>query len=149
MSHHLSSGSPSSPPPLPNPSLQSNSSKDLPVFLLLPTLAEHTRLPPRLTAFQQFFRTHTHPQPLCCLFHCCLCRIGPHPLPLLYHPHSLSHLLPYNDITFVLTGLLSKCPREKGKHAHCLVETTGIPNSSNWRVRACIWITRRCPRPEH
>ena len=45
------------------------------------------------------------------------------------------------DITFVLTGLLSELPREKGNRAHCLVETTRIPNNSSWRGRAFPWIT--------
>ena len=48
---------------------------------------------------------------------------------------------PTVDITFVLTGLLSELPREKGNGAHCLVETKGIPNNSSWRVRAFPWIT--------
>ena len=76
------SGSPSSPLPLPNHSLQSNSSKDLPILLPLPTQAEHTLSRNRLTAFQQLFQSHTHPQPLCCLIYCSLCKLGPHP-----HPH--------------------------------------------------------------
>lgn len=85
-----------------------------------PPHAEHTRPP----TFRQRLQNHRHPQPLCCLIYCCLCWLGP--------PCSPSSCLTV-DITFILTGLLSECPREKGKRAHCLVETTGIQNSCSWR----------------
>ena len=56
-------------------------------------------------------------------------------------PSSSLSSCPTVDITFILTGLLSECPREKGKCAHYQMETTGIPNSSSWRVRTFPWIT--------
>ena len=74
--------------------LQSNSSKDLPVFLLLPTQAEHTCSPTSLTAFQQLFQTYTHHS------HCAVSSTAASagwvhtPPPLIHHPHSLTHLLP-------------------------------------------------------
>ena len=96
MSHHLSSGSLSSPLPLPNPSLQSNSSKDLPILPPLPTQAEHTLSPTGLTAFHQLFRNHIHAQPLL------LPQLPPPlqasstPLAPIHQPRSLAHLLPYS-----------------------------------------------------
>ena len=114
MSHHLSSGSLSSPLPLPNPSLQSNSSKDLPIFLLLPTQAEHTRSPSRLTAFQQLFQTPTHPQPLCCLSLLPL-QAWSTPPPLIYHPHSLTHLLPYSGHNICPNRSSEQVSKGKGK----------------------------------
>ena len=74
--------------------LQSNSSKDLPVFLLLPTQAEHTCSPTSLTAFQQLFQTYIHHS------HCAVSSTAASagwvhtPPPLIHHPHSLTHLLP-------------------------------------------------------
>ena len=61
-----------------------------------------------------------------------------HPHPSYTTPTPSLTSCPPVDITLVLTGLLIKCPREKGKRAHCLVETMGIPNNSSWRVRAFI-----------
>lgn len=129
------SGPPSSPlPPLPNHSLQSNSSKDLPILRPLPTQAEHTLSPTRLTAFHHLLEPHTHTASSCCLIYCCLCRLSPHPWPPSTSPTPSLTSCSTLDISSVLTGLLSKFPKQKGKRAHCLVETTGIPNNSSWRV---------------
>ena len=84
--------------------------------------------------------THTHS-------HCAVSSTAPSAslvhtptLPSTNHSSSLTSC-PTVDITFILTGLLSECPREKGKCAHCQMETTGIPNNSSWRVRTFTWIT--------
>ena len=56
-------------------------------------------------------------------------------------PSSSLTTCPTVDVTFILTGLLSERPREKWKCAPCLIDTTGIPNNSSWRVRTFTWIT--------
>lgn len=51
----------------------------------------------------------------CCLIYRYLCRLGPHPWPPPTSPAPSLTSCPTVDITFVLTGLLSELPREKGK----------------------------------
>ena len=88
------SGSPSSPLPLPNHSLQSNSSKDLPILLPLPTQAEHTHATDWLPFSSSSRATHTHS-------HCAVSSTAPsaslvHTPPPIHHPLFLTHHLPYS-----------------------------------------------------
>lgn len=107
------------PPPLPHP-YQITPCKVILAKISLSSRpspwAEQALSPTGLTAFHQLFRYHIHAQPL-------LLPHLPLPLqawstPLAPPPTSPAPSLtscPTVDITFVLTGLLSELPREKGK----------------------------------
>ena len=83
--------------------------------------------------------THTHS-------HCAVSSTAPSaslvhtPTPI-HHPLFFTHLLPYSGHNIYPNRSSEWVSKGKGKCAHYQMETTGIPNSSSWRVRTFPWIT--------